>query len=146
MYGLTFEAHYALAALTSMASRPERSVSRMREISAREGIPAPFLSKILLKLRHAGIIRSRHGRGGGYALARPAFDITVKEVLAACREESLAFDLASPPIASNVALASGLRGINAGIDRVLDGTSIGDLAGIASPPATVHGVELAAAV
>lgn len=130
MHGLTFESHYALVALSSMARRQESRVLQMREISARENLPAPFLSKILLKLRHAGIIYSRHGRGGGYALARSPFEITVRDVLMACSESPVAFDLTNPAVAQNPALSEGLAKLNTKLDHVLSETSIGELAGL----------------
>lgn len=37
-------------------------------ISEREKIPAKFLEQILLTLRHAGIVASKRGAGGGYFL------------------------------------------------------------------------------
>ena len=132
MHGLTFESHYALVALTAMARHNSTSVLQMRQISAREHLPAPFLSKILLKLRHAGIVTSRHGRGGGYSLARSPFEITVREVLMACNDSPVAFDLHNPAIASNMPLSSGLQRLNGRLEKALEETTIGELAGIAA--------------
>ncbi|MFN7972623.1 MAG: Rrf2 family transcriptional regulator [Acidobacteriota bacterium] len=130
MQGFTFEAQYALVALVSLARTPAGSVKQMREISAEQGLPAPFLSKILLKLRHAGIVSSRHGRGGGYALALPASAIDVRRVVMAFgSDEPISFDLTLPGVASNDRLASGLRALNQRIQSALSATSIADLVG-----------------
>lgn len=136
MHGLTFETHYALVALTSMARQPTADVLKMREISEREQLPAPFLSKILLKLRHAGVVRARHGRGGGYVLARSPFLISVKDVLGAFRAESLAFDVTKPSIASHEDLVRKLGQLNDQIGDLLAQSTIGDLAGL-TPESTM---------
>lgn len=148
MHGLTFEAHYALVALVSMARHPNpvRGVLQMKQISAKESLPAPFLSKILLKLRHAGLIFSRHGRGGGYALARSPFEITVRDVLTACREEPVAFDIASACVSANPTLKLGLAKLNAKLEKTLQETTVGDLAGMPRPEELGRPAELYAAV
>src|SRR5262245_18365396 len=52
-----------------------------RQIAAAEDIPAAFLSKILLRLRAAGILHSTMGPGGGDALARRPADIRIGEII-----------------------------------------------------------------
>lgn len=147
MHSLTFESHYALVALVSLARHPDGSVTQMREISAREGLPAPFLSKILLKLRHAGLVRSRHGRGGGYALARPASHISVRDVLAAFAEaDPLAFDTTLPSVAGNPSLVDGLASLSRKLDNALAQTTIAELAGMAPAAAHTGKESVAAAV
>ncbi len=70
---------YALRALAAMAREPKSW--RIEELSARENIPIKFLEQILLTLRHAGIVASKRGVGGGCALSRPASEISVGEVI-----------------------------------------------------------------
>jgi len=53
------------------------------QISAAQNIPSKFLETIMLELKHAGIVKSTRGAGGGYALARPAADISVADVIRA---------------------------------------------------------------
>src|SRR5919206_2379814 len=62
-----------------------------RDIASRERLPADYVEQILLRLRRAGIVRSARGAHGGYALARPAAEITVRDVIAA--SELTTFDL-----------------------------------------------------
>src|SRR3954452_6531544 len=52
-------------------------------IAIPQGPPPRSLENILCELRRAGLVISRRGHAGGYALARPADDITVAEVVAA---------------------------------------------------------------
>lgn len=73
------KAEYALRALVAM-SREARSWG-IHELSGRENIPMKFLEQILLALRHAGLLTSKRGVGGGYALHRQPSEITVAEVI-----------------------------------------------------------------
>lgn len=73
------KAEYALRALVAIARQP-RSWG-ISELSARENIPVKFLEQILLSLRHAGLLSSKRGVGGGYALRRAPSEISVGEVI-----------------------------------------------------------------
>lgn len=73
------KAEYALRALVAVARQP-RSWA-IQELSAQENIPIKFLEQILLALRHAGLLSSKRGVGGGYTLLRAPGEITLLEVL-----------------------------------------------------------------
>jgi len=73
------KAEYALRALTLIAR--QRRSWQIQELSAKENIPIKFLEQILLSMRHAGLLASKRGVGGGYSLLKPASEITVAEVL-----------------------------------------------------------------
>jgi Rrf2 family protein len=62
-----------------------------RDIAAREKLPADYVEQILLRMRRADIVISTRGAKGGYALARPSSQITVREIIAAA--EFVTFDL-----------------------------------------------------
>jgi Rrf2 family protein len=72
-------AKYALKALLALA-RVETS-AMIGDIARQHRIPHKFLEQILLDLKREGLVRSRRGRSGGYALLRPADQITFGEVL-----------------------------------------------------------------
>jgi Rrf2 family protein len=76
---LSKKAEYALRALVAIARQPR--CWSIHELSAQENIPVKFLEQILLALRHAGILTSKRGAGGGYTLVRPANRVTLGEVL-----------------------------------------------------------------
>jgi len=82
---LTKKASYGLIAAVELAHDPgeHRSASTIAE---RYSLPAPFVEKILHELRQAGLITSRQGRGGGYALARKPDAISIRQVLEALGE------------------------------------------------------------
>ena len=72
-------AKYALRALIALA-RAETS-TMIGDIAEEQRIPHKFLEQILLDLKRKGIVQSKRGRFGGYALLRPADQITFGEIL-----------------------------------------------------------------
>jgi Rrf2 family protein len=54
---------------------------QIKEISAREQIPAKFLEQILLALKNAGLVHSKMGVGGGYYLAKLPGEITLGQIV-----------------------------------------------------------------
>ncbi len=76
------KADYALMAMKHLAIDPPRHASA-RSIAERYRIPVELLAKILQRLVRKGLLRSRHGIRGGYALARKPSAISVLEVIQA---------------------------------------------------------------
>lgn len=71
---------YALRALLILADAAPALV-KIDTLSHRQGLPRKFVESILGELRRAGLVNSRRGSDGGYALARPASEITVGAVI-----------------------------------------------------------------
>jgi Rrf2 family transcriptional regulator, iron-sulfur cluster assembly transcription factor len=80
---LSQTAEYALRAAAWLAAESPDAPVRTRDLSRGTGIPEPYLAKILRRLVLAGILESRKGQGGGFALARPPERIRFDEVLEA---------------------------------------------------------------
>jgi len=81
---LSKRGEYGLRAMIILADVQKNSPSGMiqiKEISAREEIPAKFLEQILLALKNAGLVNSKMGVGGGYYLARPTKEITLGQIV-----------------------------------------------------------------
>jgi Rrf2 family protein len=80
---ITQQADYAIRAVLELAlhSQDERIFSS--EIARRQGIPAPFLTKILARLAAAGIVATQRGVNGGIRLTRPAEQVTLLQVVEA---------------------------------------------------------------
>src|SRR5206468_11031068 len=81
MTGLSRKTRYALRALYALAGDAARGPVLIADLADREHIPRKFLEAILLELKNAGILRSKKGKGGGYALARPAEQVTMGQVI-----------------------------------------------------------------
>jgi Rrf2 family protein len=55
----------------------------VKDIAAEEQIPSHFLAKILQQLVHKGLLCSRKGPGGGFALRVPAGEIRLLDIVEA---------------------------------------------------------------
>jgi Rrf2 family protein len=73
---------YAVRAMLAVTVEHPRLV-KAAGLAAVQDIPLSFLQGILLDLRRAGLLHSHRGVDGGYALARPAEEITVGDVVRA---------------------------------------------------------------
>ncbi len=80
---ITRRADYGIRTMLDVASLEAGAVGLTHEVAARQGIPLPFLAKIVPALTRAGLLRSQRGAGGGIILARPAEKITLLEVVEA---------------------------------------------------------------
>jgi Rrf2 family protein len=80
---LTQGSDYAIRAMVYLASRPAGELSSLGVVSRLQNIPESFLAKIFQHLVHAGLVVSKSGACGGFALARPGSQITVAEVMQA---------------------------------------------------------------
>jgi Rrf2 family protein len=127
------KADYAIRAAAELAAvKDGGSVMRAERIAESQDIPIKFLETILLELKHAGIVRSQRGAEGGYALARPAEEISLADVIRAVdgplanvrgdRPENVQYRGAAAKLTDVwIAVRASLRG-------VLEATSLADLA------------------
>lgn len=78
---LTNKGKYGIKALVHLARLGAGESAQIAEIAHKNLIPKKFLDAILLELRNAGLLRSKKGPGGGYALAVPARAIQLGAVI-----------------------------------------------------------------
>src|SRR5215470_1851460 len=74
---------YGIQGLLYLARSGGDRSTLLREVSNATAIPETFLSKIFQRLVKNGLICSRRGFRGGFHLARPASQITLREVIEA---------------------------------------------------------------
>src|ERR1700744_6191509 len=72
---------YATVVLIEIARMPE--VRSSQHLAEKTGIPGPTVAKLMKSLAKAGLVASRRGAGGGYALGRAAAAITIADVIQA---------------------------------------------------------------
>jgi len=82
---LTRSADYAVRAMLEIAAQADSDESRARthEIAERKEIPPALLAKLIPLLVRAGLLASQRGARGGLALARPASEISMLEIVEA---------------------------------------------------------------
>ncbi|WP_129125653.1 RrF2 family transcriptional regulator [Geomonas oryzae] len=127
---------YGLKALIYLARRYEQGPILIADLARDESIPKKFLENILLNLKNAGVLQSRKGRGGGYALGRPPEKITFGQAI-----RLMEGPLAPVPCVSEMAyarctecgseLTCGIRlvmkDVRDEMARILDGTTLADV-------------------
>ncbi|CDN12227.1 MAG: Rrf2 family transcriptional regulator [Richelia sp.] len=83
---LTTRGHYSVKALLDLSLQPRHGPVSVKTIAKRQDIPAPYLEKILIEMRRAGLVKSVRGSVGGYQLAREPRQISLGEILEAVGE------------------------------------------------------------
>ncbi len=131
---ITTWAEYGVICALHLAKRSTDGPVTGRDIAAREKLPADYVEQILLRLRRAGVIASTRGARGGYMLARPAQEISIRAVIHASELETFDLHCVSHPVESDRCSAShncSIRPVwvllQTRIDDVLEGVCLADL-------------------
>jgi Rrf2 family protein len=80
---LAQKTRYALRSLLYLAEDRGAAPVQLARIAETQRVPPKYLELIMLELKKAGLIRSTRGPKGGYALARPAEEISFGEIVRA---------------------------------------------------------------
>ena len=151
---ITAQEEYGLRCLLQLARHRGPDPLTGPQIAEAEGLSLPYVGKLLTTLRQAELVESLRGRSGGFALSRPAGDITVSDALRAlggqlfepefCDTHHGASDVCVHMESCSIRSLWGVLGDL--IDRVLAKTSIADLAqeGAACRKLEEAGLELQA--
>lgn len=124
-------ATHALAVLAIMREAPVTSA----QIAASIGTNAAFLRTVLGRLRDAGLVELKLGKGGGAMLARSAKDITLREVYAAVHDEpAMTLHRCEPDedcvVGRNILPVLGglMRDVEAAVEGTLETRTVADVA------------------
>jgi Rrf2 family iron-sulfur cluster assembly transcriptional regulator len=83
---LTTRGHYSVKALLDLSLQPKYGPVSVKAIAKRQDIPAPYLEKLLIEMRRAGLVKSIRGSVGGYQLAKEPVQISIGQILEAVGE------------------------------------------------------------
>ncbi len=83
---LTTRSHYSVKALLDLSLQPSYGPTSVKAIATRQDLPAPYLEKLLIEMRRAGLVKSVRGAQGGYQLAHPPHQISLGQILEAVGE------------------------------------------------------------
>lgn len=115
---------------------------QLKQISAKENIPIKYLEQILLALRHAGLLHSRMGIGGGYYLAKAADAISLGQIVRTldgplapvnCVSQ-MAYEPCDCPDEKTCGLRLAMMEVRNNISQVLDNTTLADIVSRTSGP------------
>lgn len=89
---ISVKVDYACRVLTEMARlHGSGHLAQIDQLAKAEAVPANFLAQILGELREGGLIVSKRGIQGGYALARPPEQISLFDIMKVIDGELLEF-------------------------------------------------------
>lgn len=83
MLKLSARGDYGLMFLQYLAELPSGRSTTVKWVAQERHLPVKFLERQAAALAEAGIVTSRPGQGGGYALAKPAAKLPLVTVLEA---------------------------------------------------------------
>ena len=146
MLRLTKKADYGLMALKYLAENTQAGAQSAKDIAEAYHIPPQLLAKILQTLAKAGMLVSHAGTNGGYALARPATEITAFEVIRAIDGPLFITSCitihGTCDLAGHCTIKEPLRKVNDSIKDLLSAIRIGDLVDTAESIGGAQGVPV----
>ncbi len=78
---LTRTSTHAIRAMLALCELEEGEFAGAGKLARRIGAPPNYLGKLLQQLAREGLLESRKGKTGGFALARPPGSITLLEIV-----------------------------------------------------------------
>ena len=131
---ITTLAEYGVICALHLARRFGEGPVTGRELAATERLPVDYVEQILLRLRRSGLVKSTRGAHGGYALALPPAEITVRDVIAASELQTFDLHCVTHPVEEERCSASHACSIRPvwmmlqqKIDSVLESVRLSDL-------------------
>ena len=135
---LSVRGEYALRALLVLGRDyiEDDSVVTIQSISKQQNIPKRFLEQILNDLKSAGIVESKRGVAGGYRLRKPPQRITLADIIrhiegplapVSCVSEKF-YEKCSCPDESRCAIRNVMKEVRAAIVKLMENTTLADLA------------------
>ncbi|KKT46898.1 MAG: Transcriptional regulator, BadM/Rrf2 family [Candidatus Collierbacteria bacterium GW2011_GWF2_44_15] len=126
MFTFTKKADYGLALLTALSKKGRSGRVNLKEL-AELGMPRAFVSKIATSLVEAGIINSKEGKGGGYALNYDPGEILIKEALEAVEGEVETAACGTCPVSGGCGQQGFMDRLTGDINGVLESYTLADL-------------------
>ena len=131
---ITTWAEYGLICALHLARRADDGPVTGRDVATKERLPTDYVEQILLRLRRADIVRSTRGARGGYALARSADQVTVREIIQASELSTFDLHCVSNPVeegrcaeSHNCSIRPVWQMLQQRIDDVLESVRLSDL-------------------
>jgi len=137
------KSEYGVRVMVQLARRHGTGPVSLTEIADAENLPLPYLEQLMSRLRKAALVSSTRGAHGGYELSREPAGIHMAEVVHALEETIVPMQCVSDLGASRMLCNHELDGyencatkllwtrVHGGIERVLEQTTLAELAAFA---------------
>ncbi|MFG2298641.1 RrF2 family transcriptional regulator [Streptomyces sp. NPDC048603] len=129
---ISARADYAVRAALQLAASQDDGPVKAEAIADAQGIPHKFLEGILNDMRRGGLVLSQRGGNGGYRLAKPAWSITIADVIRVVEGPLVSVRGVRPPDLSYTGPAESLLpvwiALRANVREILDRVTLADVA------------------
>ncbi|GGJ06396.1 HTH-type transcriptional regulator CymR [Alicyclobacillus cellulosilyticus] len=78
---ISTKGRYGLMLMVDLAAGDGKTPTSLKTVAERQSLSEHYLEQLIAPLRNAGLVKSIRGAYGGYILARPKTEITVKDII-----------------------------------------------------------------
>ncbi|HET6380008.1 MAG TPA: Rrf2 family transcriptional regulator [candidate division Zixibacteria bacterium] len=93
---LSTRAEYGIRVLVALARAEGEGPVSLASVARRERLPHAYIEQLVADLRRASLVTATRGKAGGYALARPASEISLVDAVRALDGPLLEMPCAGP--------------------------------------------------
>jgi Rrf2 family protein len=116
---ISTRSRYGLRFLIELARHTHGRPVLLNEIATNQNLSEKYLSKLVISLRAAGLIRSVRGACGGYALGRPSQEINLREIIDALEGGHYIIKCVDSPGNCTASRGCVARGVWGGLEKVM---------------------------
>jgi Rrf2 family cysteine metabolism transcriptional repressor len=137
---LSTRAEYGIRVLVALARAEGEGPQSLATVARAEKLPHAYLEQLVGDLRRAGLVTATRGKAGGYALARPARDVSLVEAVRALEGPLLempcagAQDLEVCDRPLECSVHEVFQRVHASLEDTLSATNLADVAAAAGGP------------
>jgi len=131
---ISTKGEYGIRAMLYLALHADDGTVTSHRIASHQGIPEPYLRQILAQLSKNHLIHSNRGPQGGHVLARPASEISIRDIIIPLEgqttsvDQILSLQCKIDVGAEHCAIRELLLEVKSAVDRILDSTTLANLA------------------
>lgn len=131
---ISTKGEYGIRAMLYLALHADDGTVTSHQIASHQGIPEPYLRQILAQLSKNHLIHSNRGPQGGHVLARPASEISIRDIIIPLEgqttsvDQILALQCKIDVGTEHCAIRELLLAVKGAVDRILESTTLDDLA------------------
>ena len=131
MLRFSTKGRYGTRIMIELASRYGKGLVFLKDIAKCQDLSSGYLEQILPYLKSAGLVNSRRGARGGYALSRPPSKITLREIIRALEGDLTVVDCVAETALCSKAKSCKSRNVWVEVSRriedVLDSFTLQDI-------------------
>jgi len=116
---ISTRSRYGLRLLIELARRGGGGPVLLSEIAGSQRISEKYLSRLVISLRGSGLVRSVRGAHGGYVLARPPGEISLREIIDSLEGGPYIIRCADDPASCPASPGCAARSVWGGLEKAM---------------------------